>query len=123
MHGREHETDADLVDTFGDLPGCDFEIHTGRLQHIGTARLTRARTVAVFGHFDTASGSDKSRGRRYIECAGAVTAGSDYIQDSLIFDIDFIPVNIYRMVININFGGFGPHGSGRTGNLVHGFTL
>src|SRR5215213_4183012 len=63
MRAGEHEPDAGLGDTPGDLFGAEFDPRAQRLQNIGATGLARRRPVAVFGYHD-AGPTRHERGRR-----------------------------------------------------------
>ncbi|MNE83632.1 hypothetical protein D3C80_1804630 [compost metagenome] len=80
---REHEADAQAVNTAGHLNWRQVQIDAGSFQQVGAAALARHCAVAVLGHGAARRRQDERRRGGHVEDVGAITAGADDINDAI----------------------------------------
>ncbi len=76
MRRREQKAHPHTHDALRNLLRAQVQTHAGGLEHVGAARATGHRTVAVLGHVGAGGGGNESAGGRDVEGVGPVAAGS-----------------------------------------------
>ena len=74
--GREHETDAHLVDAARHLLGREIDVDAERFQHVGAAGLARHGAAAVLRDLRARRGGDERRRSGDVEGVRRVAAGA-----------------------------------------------
>ena len=108
--GREHETDAGLLDAAGDLLGLEVDVGTQAFQHIGAAALAADAAAAMLADLGASRGSHEHAAGGNVERVRSVTPRAD--------DVDQM-----RLVADMNGRGELAHDLGRSGNFAHGLFL
>ena len=106
---RKQKSDADFCDALLDpfLGRIHFDAQSA--QHVGAARLTRNRPIAMLRDIDPGAGKHECRGRRDVESSLLIAARPAGIEDG--FGSDIYPMSLFA------------HHPRRAGNLVDRFPL
>ena len=80
-------------------------------------------SVAMFGYLDSASSDNQGSCCRYIKGIGPIPPCPAGIEDGFLFYINFIPINVYDMVVKAYLLCPRPHCPGSPGNLIYSLPL
>jgi hypothetical protein len=73
----------------------DVQFQSQCFEHIGAAAMAGNRPLAMLGHLNAASSHNEGGSSGYIKGIGPISACATGIQDGFVFNVYFIPINVY----------------------------
>src|ERR1700688_53085 len=84
VHGRgEKKSNSDLLQAGANLSRRELDVDPQRFHDVGGSTLRSHAAIAMFRDSHSGARYDESRGRRNIECAAGVTAGTTGVDERI----------------------------------------